>query len=44
MADDEFLSFYHGPRYTNLILDMMKVMIDMYGDLERPYPPCQRFA
>ncbi|WP_083521176.1 sulfatase family protein [Alicyclobacillus kakegawensis] len=40
----EFVNLYNDPAYTDVVLRMMKAMIDMYGQLEGPYPPRLSFA
>lgn len=40
----EFVNLYHHPEYASLIMDMLKAMIDMYGEMENPYPVRESFA
>lgn len=41
---NEFVNLYHDPNYVNIILGLMKTMVDMYGKMEDPYPARQSFA
>lgn len=40
----EFTNLYDDPNYANVLMSMLKMMIDVYGPLEDPYPPRESFA
>ncbi|TNJ66126.1 DUF4976 domain-containing protein [Paenibacillus hemerocallicola] len=46
LAEDphEFVNLYDHPEYSCLKTELLMKLVDVYGDLERPYPPRQSFA
>lgn len=46
LQDDpnEFVNLYNNPQYTSVVLELLKTMVDLYGQIEGPYPERQSFA
>lgn len=41
---NEFVNLYNKPEYANLCAQMFMKLVDIYGELENPYPVRQSFA
>ncbi|MCC2685560.1 MAG: sulfatase-like hydrolase/transferase [Paenibacillaceae bacterium] len=40
----EYVNLYHRPEYAEIRTGLFMKLIDIYGELENPYPPRQSFA